>query len=71
MVNFERINTFLRLLFTNVKTLIRILESENDHQNVKSGSNGIHIPEKDSSHSKIMNLIAMALIRSQDYRIVW
>lgn len=40
MSNFPKINQFLSLVFTNLKTLIRILEQENDHQNVKSGKNG-------------------------------
>jgi hypothetical protein len=35
--NFSKINQFLSLLQTNLKTLIRILESENDYQNVKYG----------------------------------
>ena len=35
--NFSKINQFLSLLQTNLKTLIRILEAENDYQNVKYG----------------------------------
>ena len=35
--NFSKINQFLSLLQTNLKTLIRILETENDYQNVKYG----------------------------------
>ena len=35
-VNFGKINIFLRLIFTNVKTLIRILE----HENNKTDSQG-------------------------------
>lgn len=69
MVNFNRINSFLQLIFTNVKTLIRILEYENDHQNASPHGTPLH--QENSSHIRIMNLIAMGLTRSLDYRIVW
>ena len=67
--NFSKINQFLSLLQTNLKTLIRILETENDYQNVKYGD--LNLVQENSSQTKIMNLLAMSLSRSVDERIVW
>jgi hypothetical protein len=61
--NFSKINTFISVLQTNLKTLITIMETENNEQDLKNFEN--------SSHFILMNILALGLSKSQDKRIVW
>lgn len=63
--NFSQINAFLNLMEINLKTLIKILEQENDFRTDSDHDQQL------SSQTQIMNLLAMSMLYSVDEGIVW